>query len=43
MDHQIIRNLFTNTIEAAKILGVDEDFAKMLKEKRDRIAPSHIG
>lgn len=43
MDHQIIRNLFANTIEAAGILGVDADFAKMLKAKRDSIAPNQIG
>lgn len=43
MDHQIIRNLFSNTIEAAKILGVDADFAQMIKEKRAKIAPNLIG
>jgi alpha-L-fucosidase 2 len=43
MDHQIIRNLFANTIEAAEILGIDEDFAGMLKRKRDSIAPNQIG
>lgn len=43
MDHQIIRNLFANTIEAAEILGVDVDFVKILKEKRARIAPNQIG
>jgi alpha-L-fucosidase 2 len=43
MDHQIMRELLGNTIEAATILGVDTDFAKMLKEKRDKIAPNQIG
>ena len=43
MDHQIIRNLLANTIEAAGILGIDADFAKMLKAKRDSIAPNQIG
>ena len=43
MDHQIIRNLFANTIEAAGILGIDEEFAKMLEEKRSKIAPNQIG
>ncbi len=43
MDHQIIRELFANTIEAAKILNVDTDFAEMLKEKRAKIAPNQIG
>lgn len=43
MDHQIIRNLMSNTIEAAEILGVDADFTKLLKEKRTKIAPNQIG
>lgn len=43
MDHQIIRELFSNTIEAAKVLNVDSDFAEMLKEKRAKIAPNLIG
>ncbi len=43
MDHQIIRNLFANTIEAAQILGVDTDFIKIVKEKRSKIAPNLIG
>jgi alpha-L-fucosidase 2 len=43
MDHQIIRNLFANTIESAEILGVDADFVKILKEKRAKIAPNQIG
>jgi alpha-L-fucosidase 2 len=43
MDHQIIRNLFSNTIEAAEILGTDQDLVENLKEKRSRIAPNLIG
>jgi len=43
MDHQIIRNLFANTIEAAEILGTDHEFVKTLKEKRSKIAPNLIG
>ena len=43
MDHQIIRNLFANTIEAAGILGVDKSFAAELKKKRAKIAPNQIG
>jgi len=43
MDHQIIRNLFANTIEAAEILEVDTDFVKALKEKHAKIAPNQIG
>ncbi|MFY0655027.1 MAG: glycoside hydrolase N-terminal domain-containing protein [Cyclobacteriaceae bacterium] len=43
MDHQIIRNLFANTIEAASLLNVDDDFIKTLEEKKSLIAPNIIG
>ena len=43
MDHEIIRNLMTNTIEAAEILGVDSAFVSLLREKRAKIAPMQIG
>jgi alpha-L-fucosidase 2 len=43
MDHQIIRDLFGNCIEAAVILGVDKDFREKLAEMRSRIAPNQIG
>lgn len=43
MDHQIIRNLLANTIEAADILEVDADFAEVLMEKHGKIAPNQIG
>lgn len=43
MDMQISRELFGNTIEAAKILGVDQQFAAELAEKRKRLAPNRIG
>jgi alpha-L-fucosidase 2 len=43
MDHQIIRELFANTIEASEILGVDEDFREKLAAMRSRIAPNQIG
>ncbi|MFY0626803.1 MAG: glycoside hydrolase family 95 protein [Reichenbachiella sp.] len=43
MDHQIIRNLFANTIEAANILGVDAKFADDLKKIKAKIAPNLIG
>ncbi len=43
MDHQIIRELFTNCIEAAEILGLDGDFRRELTELRSRIAPNQIG
>jgi alpha-L-fucosidase 2 len=43
MDHQIIRNLFSSTIEASEILGIDPEFRKTLKNLRARIAPNQIG
>ncbi len=43
MDHQIIRDLFANTAEAARVLDVDEEFAKRLDALRVRIAPNRIG
>ncbi len=43
MDHQIIRDLFTNCIEASKALGGDIDFRRKLTELRSRIAPNQIG
>ncbi len=43
MDHQIIRDLFTNCIEASKTLGVDTDFRLKLTELRSQISPNQIG
>lgn len=43
MDHQIIRDLFANVIEAASILGVDKEWREGLKNLRARIAPNQIG
>ncbi len=43
MDHQIIRDLFSNCIEAALILDVDKAFREKLVEMRSRIAPNQIG
>ena len=43
MDNQIVRELFTNTIEAANILGTDEAFAAELAAKRSRLMPTTIG
>jgi len=43
MDHQIIRDLFANVIEASRILGVDADFRAKLTEMRPRIALNQIG
>lgn len=43
MDHQIIRELFANTIRASEILAVDADLRQQLIAARARIAPDHIG
>ena len=43
MDNQILRELFTNIIEAASILGTDKAFADTLAEKRGRLMPTTIG
>jgi alpha-L-fucosidase 2 len=43
MDHQLIRTLFSNTAEAAKLLGVDKKFADKLREMSRQIAPNRIG
>lgn len=43
MDHQIIRNLFANTIEASRILNVDSEFREKLIQMSQRIAPNQIG
>ncbi|GLR17083.1 hypothetical protein GCM10007940_16980 [Portibacter lacus] len=43
MDHQIIRALFRNTIEAAKVLGEDEELVMKLNALIPEIAPNQIG
>ncbi|MGJ8678423.1 MAG: glycoside hydrolase family 95 protein [Akkermansiaceae bacterium] len=43
MDHQIIRNLFSNVISASEILNVDQDLRKQLIDMRAKIAPNQIG
>lgn len=43
MDHQIIRELFKNTIEAARILNIDAALCNTLQDKYQRIAPNKIG
>jgi len=43
MDMQILRDLFANTIKAAKILGADQDFVDQLAAARARLAPNQIG
>ncbi len=43
MDHQIIRELFRNTIAASKVLNLDADLAAQLSEMLPKIAPDMIG
>jgi alpha-L-fucosidase 2 len=43
MDQQIIRELFTHTIRASRILGVDAPFRDTLVALRARLAPNQIG
>jgi len=39
IDNQIIRELFNNVITASKVLGIDEDFSKVLLEKLKKLPP----
>ncbi|MBM3880928.1 MAG: glycoside hydrolase family 95 protein [Verrucomicrobia bacterium] len=43
MDMQILRDLFANTVQAAKTLGVDEELRNRLGVARARLAPNQIG
>jgi alpha-L-fucosidase 2 len=43
MDSQILRDLFTNCIRAAEILGLDSDFSAELERTLARLAPNQIG
>jgi alpha-L-fucosidase 2 len=43
MDNQIVRELFSNTIAAAAVLGVDAQFADTLARMRDRLPPMMVG
>ena len=43
MDNQLVRELFTNTISAAALLGTDSAFVNELKAKRAKLAPTTIG
>lgn len=43
MDSQILRDLFTNCINASQILDVDNDFRQRLITTRERLAPNQIG
>ena len=43
MDMQILRDLFSNCINASEILGIDKDFREKLVVARERLAPNQIG
>jgi alpha-L-fucosidase 2 len=43
VDMQILRDLFDQCVEAAKILGLDEDFSARLASARARLAPPKVG
>jgi alpha-L-fucosidase 2 len=43
MDNQLIRELFGNTIQASKILGIDNDFAQQLANAATQLPPNRIG
>lgn len=43
MDHQIIRELFRNCIQATGILKTDAAFATTLKNKLSQVAPDQVG
>jgi alpha-L-fucosidase 2 len=43
MDMSILWEVFTDTIEAARVLGIDADFAKRLEAARARLYPMKIG
>ncbi len=43
MDLELVGDLFDRTAEAARLLGVDEDFVRRLEEARQRLAPLQIG
>jgi alpha-L-fucosidase 2 len=43
MDNQLIRELFGNTIQASKTLGIDADFAQQLADAAAQLPPNRIG
>ncbi len=42
-DQQIVWDLFSNTIDAAKALGINNEFVKKITSARDRLAGPQIG
>ena len=43
MDNQMLRDLFTQCINAAEILNVDDDLNKQLIQAREKLIPTRIG
>ncbi|WP_255157802.1 glycoside hydrolase N-terminal domain-containing protein [Siphonobacter sp. BAB-5385] len=43
MDNQIVFDVFSTAIRAAELLNKDADFVTMLKEKRRKLPPMHVG
>ena len=43
MDQQIVWDVLTNTLEAARELGKDDDFVRRARAARHRLAPTRIG
>lgn len=43
MDHQLIRALFSNVVESARLLGRDQEFAALLSEQLQHLPPDRIG
>jgi len=43
MDNQIVRELFTNVAEAARILDTDKEWIQTLENKKARLAPTSVG
>jgi alpha-L-fucosidase 2 len=43
MDQQIVWDVFTNTLEAAEELGVENAFVDRVRDARARLAPTRIG
>ncbi len=43
MDQEIVWDVFSNTLEAAAALGVEDDLVARVRSARDRLAPPRVG
>ena len=43
MDIEIVRELFTRTLQAGQILGEDAEFLKRVKDAKDKLPPFQVG